>query len=146
MAGITWEPYARAWSALPTLYRVGAAAVVLVVVLALTGGVASLVSRWKDARFDAAERERAEERAELQKTRDAAIEQALAAEARAAVLEEQAEALKQVAANAALSAREQVRRAEEIERATEDAVNRAGTDPATARDEYRATLRRLGYR
>jgi hypothetical protein len=140
-AGEAWRWF-RAW---PPVVQFVAVAIVLAAVLALFGNVEATVSRVRDWLFDREQVEAEAERDALRVERDAALERAKTAETRAALLEEQAEALKQVAANAALSAREQTRRAEEIERATEDAIDRAGADPTTARDEYRERLRRLGY-
>jgi len=140
-AGEAWG-WIRSWP----LWAQGFLLVVIVfAVLALTGKLQSTYSHARDWLFDrraqAAEAERDTARAE----RDAAIKRAEAAEAQAAVWEQAAAAQKTIAEDKGTTAREKAAAAEEIQNETEDAVSRAGADPARARDEYRDALKRLGY-
>lgn len=139
---------ARGWQrfrGFPWWAQLGVVALVVVLGLAAVGKLETVYSHARDWLTDRKLHQAEAERNALRLERDAAIRRAEAAEAQAAVYEEQADALKRVAEDKGLAAREQARKAQEIEDATKVAIERAGADPATARDEYRAALRRLGY-
>lgn len=139
------EPLKRAWGSLPTPYKALTVAALALALLVVGTSVGGAVAHFKDRRFDAKEAADAADRAKTAAERDAALRRAEAAEAQTAVWQEAADAQKRVAEQAGISAGEKAARAEEVERETEAAIERAGADPATARDEYRQRLRRLGY-
>lgn len=137
-----WQAFRR----MAPSHQITVLVVALVAVVALCSGVGAVVSKIKDARFDRAEAARAEERRVLSAERDAWVKRAEKAEAAAAVYEEQAAALRAVAATAGQTAREKAAEADKIQRETDAAVAAVGDlPPDAAREDIRARLRRLGY-
>lgn len=142
---MTPQTITAAWLSLSPVAKLAVAGGLVAVVVLISGGVGGLVTRYKDARFDKAEAARAEERAELELDRDAALRRAEQAEARAGILEEQAVALRQVADSAALTAKQSQAKADAIERETTAAVEAIGDLPADqAQRDIHTRLVRLG--
>ena len=142
---MTPQTVTAAWLSLSTVAKLAVAGGLIIVVVLISGGVGGLVTRYKDAKFDKAEAKQAEERAELELDRDAALRRAEQAEARAGILEEQAVALRQVADSAALTAKQSQAKADAIERETTAAVEAIGDLPADqAQRDIHTRLVRLG--
>ncbi len=142
---MTIQPLVSAYTALSPVAKLVVAGALAAVLVVVSGAVGGVVTRYKDARFDKGEAARAEERAELELDRDAALRRAEQAEARAGILEEQAVALRQVADSAALTAKQSQAKADAIERETAAAVEAIGDLPADrAQRDIHTRLVRLG--
>lgn len=142
------EPVTRAWRALPFPHQLAVAIGLVVLAVFAAGTAGSVVSRYKDGRFDAAEAARAEERATWEADRDAHLRRAESAEARASVLEAQLAAQKQLLASAgkAIVAKDKIVQ-EVVDAYTHeiDSVGSSGQSPAERAADVRRRLRELGY-
>ncbi|MCC6793012.1 MAG: hypothetical protein IT336_15090 [Thermomicrobiales bacterium] len=142
------EPMTRAWRSLPLPYQAAIAVAILFGLLVVAGGAAGVVSRYKDRRFDAAEAERAKERATWAAERDEHLRRAEAAEAKAVVLEAQLAAQKQLLAGAGKAIAAKDKAVQEVVDAYSreiDSVDASGQSPAERAADVRRRLRELGY-
>lgn len=142
---MTTQSIAAAWLSLSTVTKLAVAGALVAVVLLISGAVGGVVTRIKDARFDRAQAEAQQERDEMQRDRDVLLRRAEAAEAKAAILTEQAVALRQVAESAALTAKQSQARADQIAQETALAVAAVGDlPPAEAQRDIHDRLVKLG--
>lgn len=114
---------------------IGAAAVaaLLLIVACVSGGM-SIGRAIGDARADRDIEERKAKIAELETRRDELVKKAEAAEAQAAILREQIEALEKLAADQARVTRQAEARAEAIQDATDQSIQNVRDRPMSASD------------